>query len=254
MEIYFLGTGTSVGIPVIGIDHPVGRSKNQKDKRLRSSILIKWEDTTILIDCGPDFRQQMLKAKCNKIDAILFTHEHADHVAGLDEIRTLCYLNGAMPLYGIPRVLDALERRYEYIFATENRYPGAPKVEPIAIEPFQEFKIGDKSITALPILHGDLDILGFSLGDFVYITDAKYVDQKCIDQIKGCKVLVVNALRISEHPTHFSLEQALEFIEKVQPQRAYLTHISQDLGFHEKVQKVLPKDVYLAFDNLKINL
>ncbi len=254
MEVHFLGTGTSTGIPVIGIDHPVGQSDNQKDKRLRSSVLIHWEDTTILIDCGPDFRQQILQANCSKIDAILFTHEHADHVAGLDEIRTLCYLHGPMPLYGYPRVLQALEKRYEYIFTKHNRYPGAPQVECYALEDYQEFKVGDKSITAVPILHGDLDILGFILQDLVYITDAKYVDQKCIDKIKGCKVLVVSALRIKEHPTHFTLDQALDFIQKVNPQQAYLTHISQDLGFHDKVQESLPKDVYLAYDNLKINL
>lgn len=254
MEIRFLGTGTSQGVPVIATDHPVGKSLDKRDVRLRTSALITWDDLTLLIDCGPDFRQQMLQANCGYLDAILFTHEHADHIAGLDEIRPLTFLYGSMPIYASSRVMGALEKRYEYIFTTENRYPGAPSVQPTIIEEDEVFYIKGKPIIPLAIQHGNLPIFGFRLGDLVYITDAKYIAEKEIQKIKGCKVLVVNALRISEHPTHFNLEEALEFIEKINPDQAYLIHISQDLGFCEQVEKILPKNVSLAYDEQQIKL
>lgn len=254
MEITFLGTGTSQGIPVIGIDHPVARSKDSRDKRLRTSILIKWDDLVLLVDCGPDFRYQMLKAECNYLDAILFTHEHADHIAGLDDIRPLSILHGTMPIYASQRVLKALEKRYDYIFETENRYPGAPSVLSHCIDSTSRIIIKEKVIIPIDVMHGPLPILGYRLGDFVYITDAKYIDEVELEKIRGCTVLVINALRIKEHPTHFSLAEALHFIEKVAPGKAYLTHISQDLGFHEEVQNMLPKNVYLAHDGLTINI
>ena len=254
MEIRFLGTGTSQGVPVIAIDHPIGKSLDKRDYRLRTSALITWDDLTILIDCGPDFRQQMLQADCNYLDAILFTHEHADHIAGLDEIRPLTFLYGPMPIYASARVLTALEKRYDYIFTTENRYPGAPSVASHTIEEDQTFYIKGKPIVPLSIQHGDLPIFGFRLGDLVYITDAKYIADTEIEKIKGCSVLVVNALRIKEHPTHFNLEEALTFIEKINPCHAYLIHISQDLGFCEEVEKILPKNVSLAYDEQQIKL
>lgn len=254
LEVYFLGTGTSQGIPILGIDHPVGKSEDQKDKRLRTSVLIKWDGTTILVDCGPDFRQQMLTAECSYLDAILFTHEHADHIAGLDEIRPLCYLQGSMPLYASERVMTALEKRYEYIFTQENRYPGAPSVIEHIVNSGEAFQVKDKTVIPIDIMHGPLPIYGYRFGDLVYITDAKYISVEEIEKLKGCKVLIVNALRIKEHPTHFNLTESLAFIEQVKPERAYLTHIAQDLGFHKEVSAILPNNVYLAYDNLRINI
>lgn len=255
MKVYFLGTGTSQGIPVIGSDDPVCLSSNYKDKRLRTSIFINWDNLNIQIDCGPDFRQQMLVSKCSKIDAILFTHEHADHTAGLDDIRPFCfYQKQAIPIYAQERVLNELKTRFSYIFETENRYPGAPSVELNVINTTKSFDILGKLIVPIPVLHGDLEILGYRFGNFAYLTDVKYIPQESLDKLKNLDVLVINALRISEHPTHNNLKEALAFIEILKPQKAYLTHIGFQLGFHEIIEKNLPKNVYLAFDNLQINL
>lgn len=254
MKVYFLGTGTSQGIPVIGSDHPVGKSTDIKDKRLRTSVLIYGEDYTYLIDCGPDFRQQMLTSNCTEIDAILFTHEHADHIAGLDDIRPYCFRQGSMSIYGLPRVIEALAQRYAYIFATENRYPGAPSVVPFTISSKEAFLIHTHSIMPIGVQHGDIDILGYRFGDLVYLTDVKWIHDEELIKVLNAKVLIVNCLRVKPHPTHFNLEETLTFIDKVKPQKTYLIHISQDLGFHEDVQKELPDNVYLAFDNLVVEI
>ena len=254
MKVYFLGTGTSQGIPVIGSNHPVGKSTDSRDKRLRTSVLINGENFTYLIDCGPDFRQQMLTSDCTEIDAILFTHEHADHIAGLDDIRPFCYRQGAMPIYGLERVIDALTKRYEYIFATENRYPGAPCVKPHVISSKDVIRIENEMIIPIGVQHGDIDILGYRFGNLVYLTDVKEIDDEELNKIKNVEVLIVNCLRITPHPTHFNLEETLAFIDQVRPKRTYLIHISQDLGFHEEVQKQLPDNVYLAFDNLIVDI
>lgn len=253
MLIYFLGTGTSQGIPVIGSNHPVCMSKDKKDKRLRVSVWILWDDYSIVIDCGPDFRQQMLTSGCPKIDAILFTHEHSDHTAGLDDIRPFNFKQGKdIPVYAQKRVLENLIRRFDYIFETENRYPGAPGIKTFEVD--TDFKIGNMQITPITVFHGNLPVLGYRIQDFVYLTDMKTIDDSEIEKLKGIKVLVVNALREEEHHSHFSLQDALDFIHLVKPQVAYLTHISHLLGFHEEVQKRLPPNVFLAYDNLKITI
>ena len=253
LKVTFLGTGTSQGIPVIGSNHPVCQSTDSKDKRLRVSVLVEWEDYTFVVDCGPDFRQQMLTNNVTKIDGILFTHEHSDHVAGLDDIRPFFFNQGDIPIYAHKRVLDTLKQRFDYIFVTENKYPGAPSVKEIEIEnkPF-----GIAGLTVMPInaYHNRVQVFGFRFKDFAYLTDIKTVEENEAEKLKGVKVLVVNALRIKPHHSHFNLEEALHFIEKIKPERAYLTHISQYLGFHEEVQQKLPENVFLAYDNLQINI
>ncbi|MDN3677270.1 MBL fold metallo-hydrolase [Flavobacterium paronense] len=255
MQVYFLGTGTSQGIPVIGSNHSVCKSVDSKDKRLRVSVWITWDDNSIVIDCGPDFRQQMLTSGCEKLDAILFTHEHADHTAGLDDIRPFFFKQKSdIPIYGHQRVLESLRKRFDYIFETENKYPGAPGVQTFAVTNNEKFKIGQTEIIPIQVNHGNLPVFGYRIQDFVYLTDVKTVDVSEIQKLKAVKVLVVNALREEPHHSHFSLQEALDFIHLIQPERAYLTHISHLMGFHEEVQQRLPKNVYLAYDNLKITL
>ncbi len=253
LKITFLGTGTSQGIPVIGSSHPVCLSTDQRDKRLRVSVLIELENYTFIIDCGPDFRQQMLTNNCTKLDAILFTHEHADHVAGLDDIRPFFFKQGDIPIYAHQRVMDNLKLRFDYVFATENRYPGAPGVSQNIIGN-HPFYIYDIKVTPINGYHHKLQVFGFKIGDFAYLTDMKTVADEEISKIKNIEVLVVNALRKEPHISHFNLEEALEFIRKVNPKRAYLTHISHLLGFHKDVEQKLPKNVFLAYDNLKLTL
>lgn len=252
LQIRFLGTGTSQGIPVIGSNHPVCKSLNVKDKRLRVSVLISWGDNNVVIDCGPDFRQQMLAAACETLTAILFTHEHNDHVAGLDDIRPYFFRQGDIKAFASKRVFKALKKRFDYIFTQTDKYPGAPNVQEIEIEKNKPFSIADKTIIPIEVAHNRLPVFGFRINDFTYITDAKTIDDEAIEKIKGTKILVVNALRKEPHHSHFNLEEALEFIDKIKPERAYLTHISHLMGFHDEVEKELPKGVFLAYDGLTI--
>lgn len=253
MKITFLGTGTSQGIPIIGSNHPVCLSTDPKDKRLRVSVLVEWDDFTFVVDCGPDFRQQMLMAGVTKLDGILFTHEHADHTAGLDDIRPFFFRQGNIDIYGHERVLKALETRFDYIFETENKYPGAPSVNENIIRN-EPFTLGNIEVVPINGMHYKLQVFGFRFGDFAYLTDMKTVDPSEIEKLNGVKVLVVNALRIEPHISHFNLDEALEFINLVRPEKAYLTHISHLLGFHEAVQKTLPSNINLAYDNLQISI
>jgi phosphoribosyl 1,2-cyclic phosphate phosphodiesterase len=254
MEVYFLGTGTSQGIPVIGSHNAVCLSNDFRDKRLRVSVWIHDEDHSIVIDCGPDFRQQMLASKCSKIDGILFTHEHSDHTAGLDDIRPYNSMQGKISIFGHVRVLENLKKRFEYIFETENRYPGAPSVQAIEVVNNNSFCIGKMNIIPINAWHGTLQVFGYRIHDFAYLTDVKTINAKEVEKLKGIKVLVINALREEPHHSHFSLQDAIDFVTLVQPDKAYLTHISHMLGFHEEVQKKLPLNVFLAYDNLEINI
>ncbi|MEK8179820.1 MBL fold metallo-hydrolase [Flavobacterium buctense] len=255
MQVYFLGTGTSQGIPVIGSNHPVCKSDDLKDKRLRVSVWVTFNDISIVIDCGPDFRQQMLTSGCEKLDALLFTHEHADHTAGLDDIRPFFFRQKKdIPIYAHQRVLDNFKMRFDYIFETENKYPGAPGVETFEVKKNVAFKIGSSQVIPINVNHGNLQVFGYRIQDFVYLTDVKTIDTAEIEKLKGAKVLVVNALREEPHHSHFNLQEALDFIHLVKPEKAYLTHISHLLGFHEEVQKKLPPNVFLAYDNLKITI
>ena len=254
MKVYFLGTGTSQGIPIIGVDHEVCKSTDFKDKRLRVSVWITWDNYSYVIDCGPDFRQQMLTSNCKKVDGILFTHEHADHTAGLDDIRPFNFKQGEIPIYAHKRVLGNIERRFDYIFEKINKSPGAPAVRTIEVKNNKPFSIGDKMAIPINAWHGDLQVFGFRIDDFAYLTDVKTIEASEVAKLSNLNVLVINALREQPHDTHFNLQEALDFIALLQPQKAYLTHISHMLGFHEAVQKLLLENVFLAYDNLEITI
>ena len=254
MNVYFLGTGTSQGIPVIGSNHEVCKSTDSKDKRLRVAVWVHWENYSFVIDCGPDFRQQMLTSNCKKVDGILFTHEHADHTAGLDDIRPFNFRQGEMPIYAHKRVIDNLKRRFDYVFETINKYPGAPSVKTIEVVNNEPFVIGNKTAIPVNVMHGNLQVFGYRIDDFAYLTDVKTIAESEVEKLKNLKVLVVNALREEPHNTHFNLQEALDFITLVQPEKAYLTHISHILGFHNEVQKKLPEKVFLAYDTVEITI
>ena len=254
LQITFLGTGTSQGIPILGSKHPVCLSKNPKDKRLRVSILVQWKDANYVVDCGPDFRQQLLQNPIASLDAVLFTHEHADHTAGIDDIRPYFFKQGDIPIYAHDRVVKALKQRFAYIFADEDRYPGAPAVAINLVDKDSRLDWNGLKVAAIEAWHNRLPVLGYRFNDFVYLTDVKTVAEQEMLKIKGCKVLVVNALRIDPHHSHFNLEEALAFAETVGAERTYFTHISHLLGFHDEVEANLPENVFLAYDNLKITL
>ena len=254
MKIYFLGTGTSQGIPVIGSHHSVCLSTDKKDNRLRVSVWVETDANSIVIDCGPDFRQQMLNSKCSKIDALLFTHEHADHTAGLDDIRPFFFKQGAIAIYAHNRVLKNLEKRFDYIFETENKYPGAPSVTENEVIQNIPFTVNKEEIIPINAYHGSLQVFGYRIQDFVYLTDVKTMESSEIEKIKNCNILVVNCLREEPHATHFNLEEVLHFISLVQSKKTYLTHISHLFGFHEEIQKKLPENVFVAYDNLELTI
>ncbi len=254
LKITFLGTGTSQGIPIIGSTHPVCLSDDPKDKRLRVSVLLSWDDCNVVIDCGPDFRQQMLTQKMVKLNAILFTHEHADHTAGIDDIRPFFFRQGDIPIYAHKRVIKSLNKRFDYIFDKKDRYPGAPAVAINEVKNGEEFEICGETFIPIEAHHNRLQVFGYRVGDFTYLTDVKSMEPQEMEKIKGSKILVVNALRTEPHHSHFNLEEALRFVDQVKPAKAYFTHISHLLGFHAEVEKELPENIHLAYDNLILSL
>jgi phosphoribosyl 1,2-cyclic phosphate phosphodiesterase len=253
LKVTFLGSGTSQGVPVIGCDCETCRSNNPKDNRLRTSILVEGEGTVFVIDTGPDFRQQMLVANVRKLDAVLYTHEHRDHIAGLDDIRAFNFLQkGPVNVYAERRVVRALKYEFPYIF-TENKYPGVPEISLHLIDE-NEFFINEIKILPIRVMHYKLPVLAFRFGDFAYITDANYISEEEKEKLIGVKYLVINALRKEKHVSHFSLSQALEVIEELSPRRAYITHISHQMGMHQDMQNELPPGVFAAYDGLKIDM
>ena len=254
MKLTFLGTGTSQGVPVIACDCGVCLSPDIRDKRLRSSVMITINDLNYLIDCGPDFRQQMLREKIEDIRAILFTHEHKDHIAGMDDVRAFNFKHQKdMDVYCDMNVQKALFREFPYVF-NDNKYPGVPEVNIHQINSNKSFNINGNLFTPIEVMHYKLPVLGFRVNDLTYITDAKTISSKEIEKIKGTRVLVVNALRISEHVSHFNLKEALSFINVVKPEVAYLTHVRHLMGRSEDVEKQLPDKVLLAYDGLQVDI
>ncbi|WP_299682538.1 MBL fold metallo-hydrolase [uncultured Dokdonia sp.] len=259
MTITFLGTGTSQGIPVIGSDHPVCLSEDPRDTRLRVSVLIEWDTYHYVIDCGPDFRAQMLHTLSRKrtpegtlvpLSGILFTHEHADHVAGLDDIRPFVFKQGDVPIYAHKRVLTTLKERFDYVFATENRYPGAPSVSSFEVINNQSLSLGGIPVIPIEGYHGNLQVFGYRFDKIAYLTDIKTIAPEELKKLQGLDILVINALRYEEHQTHLNVDEALELIAKIQPKQTYFTHISHHMGFHAQVEAQLPDNVHLAYDGL----
>ena len=250
MKITFLGTGTSQGVPVIACNCMVCLSEDARDNRLRSSILIQTETTSVVIDTGPDFRQQMLREKVDRLDAVVFTHEHKDHVAGMDDVRAFNYKQRKdMDVYATSRVQEALRREYPYVFA-DLKYPGVPQVILHTIDMENAIQIGDITLQPIEVMHYKLSVLGFRINDFVYITDANFISSKEKEKIKGCNKLVINALRKTKHISHFTLEEAISLSQEVGAKQTYLTHISHLMGTHNNVSKQLPEGVHLAYDGL----
>ncbi|MDI9552198.1 MAG: MBL fold metallo-hydrolase [Bacteroidota bacterium] len=249
MKITFLGTGTSQGVPVIACDCESCRSDDQYDKRLRASVMIEKEDTVLVIDAGPDFRQQMLRENVRKLDAILLTHEHRDHIAGLDDVRAFNHKShDAIDIFAEERVQKEVRKDYSYVFA-RYQYPGIPKMRLNTIGD-NNFTIGRLVLTPLRVYHYRLPIYGFRTGDFAYITDANYIPEETKEKLYGVKYLVINALRKEKHISHFSLREAIDIIREISPRKAYITHISHQMGLHREVSGTLPPGIMLAYDGL----
>jgi len=251
LKVTFLGTGTSQGVPVISCQCEVCTSLDFRDKRLRTSLHIEVDGLNLVVDTGPDFRQQMLRLNPKRLDAVLFTHQHKDHTGGLDDIRPFCFRQEMdIPIYGRAKVIEQLKQEYAYVFA-EFKYPGVPSVEvhEIVNEPFS---IGKTQITPIEVMHHKLPVFGFRIKDFTYVTDANFISDEELEKVKGSKVLVLNALRKREHISHFTLEQAIEVAQEINAEQTYLTHLSHDMGLHAEVEKELPEKIAIAYDGLEV--
>jgi phosphoribosyl 1,2-cyclic phosphate phosphodiesterase len=253
LKVTFLGTGTSQGVPLIGCTCKVCTSPDKKDNRLRSSVMVEYKGTNIVIDTGPDFRQQMLREQVKKLDAVIFTHEHKDHIAGLDEVRAFNFINNmVMPVYATERVQTALKREFGYIFSGED-YPGIPKIHLHTIND-KEFTVGNMTVIPIDVLHYKLPVKAFRIGNFTYITDANFISEEEKKKIKGSEVIVINALRRSEHISHFTFQQAIDLANELGAKKTYFTHISHQLGTYKEVSPELPPHIELAYDGLTFNI
>ncbi len=253
MKVIFLGTGTSQGVPIIGCSCEVCTSIDFRDKRLRTSVYIETEKAKFVVDTGPDFRLQMLQNRLSDVDAVLYTHEHKDHVAGLDDIRPINYLkNKELPVYGTSKVIEHLKMEFPYIFA-EKKYPGIPKISVNEID-LKPFEVQGESVIPIQVMHHKMPVFGFRIRNFTYITDANYIAPEELEKVKGSDVVVLNGLQIQPHISHYTLDEAVQVLQDIDAPRNYLTHISHHLGRHAKVEKDLPNQIRLAFDGLALEL
>ena len=252
IKLTFLGTGTSQGVPVIGCECEVCHSNDPRDNRLRNAALVEINDKAFAIDCGPDFRQQMLREKVTKLDAILITHEHTDHIIGLDDIRAFNFRSKKdMPVFASQNSAIALKKRFDYIFA-KSPYPGAPCVNLNLIKKEQPFEVADYPVIPIEVMHGKMPVLGFRFGDFAYITDIKTIVAEELEKLKNLDVLAISSLQESQHHSHMTLAETLDLVEKIKPKQTYLTHISHKMGKQSDFEKRLPDGVAFAYDGLKI--
>lgn len=253
MKVTFLGTGTSQGIPVIGCSCIVCKSLDFRDKRFRTSIHLEAKGVSLVVDTGPDFRMQMLRAGVKKLDAVLYTHEHKDHTAGLDDIRPFNFSQKMdIPIFGQKQVLEQIRREFSYIFS-DNKYPGVPQVQAIEITE-NPFRVNGLPVIPIPVLHYKLPVLGFRFGDFSYITDANFIPDESLKLLEGTEILVLNALQKEAHISHFTLHEAVQMARKIGAKQTYFTHIAHRLGLHERIDRELPAGIALAYDGLELTL
>ena len=249
--LYFLGTGTSQGVPVIGCSCEVCESSDPKDQRSRSSVHIIYNGVHLQIDTGPDFRQQMLNLGLTHVDAVLFTHEHQDHIAGLDDTRPIIFRTGnEMLIYGQQRVINRIKKVYDYAFEPQH-YPGAPRIHATPVEHGQKFSVNGVYIQSLPVIHGRLPILGYRIGELAYLTDTNNIPEPTYELLEGLDVLVIDALHHRDHFSHYTLEQAVEQAKKIGAKRTFFIHMSHYMGLHETISRELPENMYLSYDGLK---